>query len=83
MVIQRPGCEVLENFTFEFASYLQSYGITVQMTSSNDNKVNAAGGIVSYLHNNIMHCDIVFVLVTEHCITGNYYKQQHYVKTNY
>ena len=66
MVIQRPGCEVLEDFTFEFASYLQSYGITVRMTSSNDHVIDAEGGMVSYLHNNIMHCDVVFVLVTEY-----------------
>ena len=65
MIIQKAGCEILEKFTQEFASFLQSYGIKVKMTSSNDHVIDAEGGIASYLQNNIKSCDIVFIIITD------------------
>ncbi|XP_066936916.1 uncharacterized protein [Clytia hemisphaerica] len=64
MIIQKAGCEILEKFTQEFASFLQSYGIKVKMTSSNDHVIDAEGGIASYLQNNIKSCDVVFIMIT-------------------
>ena len=65
MIIQKAGCEILEKFTQEFASFLQSYGIKVKMTSSNDHVIDAEGGIASYLQNNIKSCDVVFIMITD------------------
>jgi len=65
MIIHKSGCELLESFLEEFASFLQSYGVRVKMTSSNDHVIDEEGGIASYLQNNISQCDMVFVVVTE------------------
>ena len=64
MILYNVGCEVMENLTKELSFFLQSYGIKVNVTSSNDHVIDTEGGIASYLQNNIKSCDVVFVMVT-------------------
>ena len=65
MILNRPGCELLECFLRDLAFILKSYNIDVKLTLLERNQLDAEGGIASYMQRNIDKCDYVLLMFTE------------------
>ncbi|XP_057289970.1 uncharacterized protein LOC130612641 [Hydractinia symbiolongicarpus] len=65
MILNRPGCELLEEFLCDFAFVLSSYGISVKMALLEQNEIDADGGIASYMQKHINKCDYILIMCTE------------------
>ncbi|XP_057289448.1 uncharacterized protein LOC130612168 [Hydractinia symbiolongicarpus] len=65
MILNRPGCELLEVFLRDFAFVLSSYGINVRMALLEQNEIDADGGIASYMQKHINKCDYILIMCTE------------------
>ncbi|XP_057290655.1 uncharacterized protein LOC130613323 [Hydractinia symbiolongicarpus] len=65
MILNRPGCELLEAFLRDFAFVLSSYGVNVRMALLEQNEIDADGGIASYMQKHINKCDYILIMCTE------------------
>ncbi|XP_057317192.1 uncharacterized protein LOC130662360 isoform X2 [Hydractinia symbiolongicarpus] len=65
MILNRPGCELLEVFLRDFAFVLSSYGVNVKMALLEQNEIDADGGIASYMQKHINKCDYILIMCTE------------------
>ncbi|XP_057289550.1 uncharacterized protein LOC130612263 [Hydractinia symbiolongicarpus] len=65
MILNRPGCELLENFLRDFAFILKSYSVNVKMALLEQNELDADGGIATYMQKNISKCDYILIMCTE------------------
>ena len=65
MILNRPGCEILESFLRDVAFLLQSNGIVIKMALLAQCQIDAEGGIASYLQRNMESCDYVLIMLTE------------------
>lgn len=65
MILNRPGCELLEIFLRDFAFILQSYGIDVKLALLEQNHLDAEGGIASYMQKYVNECDYILIMFSE------------------
>ncbi|XP_057313759.1 uncharacterized protein LOC130655075 [Hydractinia symbiolongicarpus] len=65
MILNRPGCELLEIFLRDFAFILQSYGIEVKLALLEQNHLDAEGGIASYMQKYVNECDYILIMFSE------------------
>ncbi|XP_057296786.1 uncharacterized protein LOC130625701 [Hydractinia symbiolongicarpus] len=65
MILNRPGCELLEVFLRDFAFVLSSYGVKVKMSLLEQSEIDAEGGIASYMQKHINECDYILIMCTE------------------
>ena len=65
MILNRPGCKLLEIFLRDFAFILKSYGINVKLALLEQNEIDADGGIASYMQRHINSCDYILIMLTE------------------
>ncbi|XP_057302955.1 uncharacterized protein LOC130638053 isoform X1 [Hydractinia symbiolongicarpus] len=66
MILNRPGCELLDTLMRDLALVLKAYGIDVKLSLLEQSQIDAEGGISSYIQRNIDSCDYVLILFTEH-----------------
>lgn len=66
MILNRPGCELLDTLLRDVAFILQSYGIQVRLSLLEQSELDAEGGISSYLQRNIDTCDYILIMFTEY-----------------
>ncbi|XP_057313714.1 uncharacterized protein LOC130655029 [Hydractinia symbiolongicarpus] len=66
MILNRPGCELIETLLRDLAFFLKAYGIDVKLSLLEQSQIDAEGGISSYLQRNIDSCDYILIMFTEH-----------------
>lgn len=66
MILNRPGCELMETLLRDLAFFLKAHGIDVKLSLLEQSQIDAEGGISSYLQRNIDSCDYILIMFTEH-----------------
>ena len=70
MIINHPGCEVLNALLINFAMLLRSYGATIRLPLIEDEDVNNAGGIGAYFTRVLEQCDYVLLVFSQGALKG-------------
>lgn len=65
MILNRPGCDLLEAFVRDLACLLKSYEIELKVGLLDQEEIDSQGGIASYMQRNLDLCDYVLIVFTE------------------
>ncbi|XP_057302957.1 uncharacterized protein LOC130638079 [Hydractinia symbiolongicarpus] len=66
MILNRPGCKLLDTLLRDLALVLKAYGIDVKLSLLEQGQIDVGKEMSSYIEKNIDSCDYVLIFFAEH-----------------
>ncbi|XP_012554826.1 uncharacterized protein LOC100205133 isoform X1 [Hydra vulgaris] len=61
LIINRPGCDLLDKAMINLTFVLKSFGIDVKLAALEQSQIDSDGGIASFMQKNIETCDYILI----------------------
>ncbi|XP_065668577.1 uncharacterized protein LOC100205133 isoform X2 [Hydra vulgaris] len=61
LIINRPGCDLLDKAMINLTFVLKSFGIDVKLAALEQTQIDSDGGIASFMQKNIETCDYILI----------------------